>query len=450
MGAAADSGILGGALALAERNVPRYTSYPSAPHFTSAVTPEVYRAWLDELPQGARISLYIHVPFCTELCLYCGCNTRAVRRRGPVDAYAEQLIAEIKMLESLNGARLTHLHWGGGTPSILGPRWFETIAAQLATQFDLSELKEHAIELDPRRLDRPLTATLKAIGVNRASLGLQDASPHVQHAIGRIQPFEDTERVAGWLRDAGIDNLNLDLMYGLPTQSVADVARTAELACSLRPQRLALFGYAHVPWFKTHQRLIDTAALPGASERLEQAAVAAETFAGFGYQAIGLDHFALPDDELSMAAREGRLHRNFQGYTTDDADALIGVGASSIGKLPQGFIQNAPDTAGYARNIAAGRFATVKGLALTDDDRLRASIIERLMCDLVLDLDRFGGVAAFAREYEELQSLARQGLVTIDGARIAVTAAGRPYVRIAAAAFDTYLAAAQKRHSVAV
>lgn len=450
MGPASGSGKVTGALALAERNVPRYTSYPSAPHFTSAVTPDVYRAWLDALPQSSRISLYIHVPFCTELCHYCGCNTRAVRRRGPVDAYAEQLIAEIKLLESLNGARLTHLHWGGGTPSILGPHWFETIAAQLASQFDLSELKEHAIELDPRRIDRPLVATLKAIGVNRASLGLQDASPHVQRAIGRIQPFEDSERVAGWLRDAGIANLNLDLMYGLPTQTAADVARSAELACSLKPQRLALFGYAHVPWFKTHQRLIDTAALPGAGERLEQAAVAAEVFASFGYQAIGLDHFALPEDELSIAAREGRLHRNFQGYTSDDADTLIGVGASSIGKLPQGFVQNAPDTAGYARHIAAGRFATVKGLALTEDDKLRATIIERLMCDLALDLDRFGGPAAFVSEYEELKTLAAQGLITIDGARITVTTGGRPYVRIVASVFDSYLAAAQKRHSVAV
>ncbi|MBS0246993.1 MAG: oxygen-independent coproporphyrinogen III oxidase [Proteobacteria bacterium] len=450
MGQASGNGIISGALALAERNVPRYTSYPSAPHFTAAVTPDVYRDWLAALPRGARISLYIHVPFCTELCHYCGCNTRAVRRREPVDAYAEQLIAELTLLGSLNGARLTHLHWGGGTPSILGPRWFETIAAHLASQFDLSALKEHAIELDPRRIDRPLVATLKAIGVNRASLGLQDASPHVQQAIGRIQPFEDTERVASWLREAGIENLNLDLMYGLPSQTVADVARSAELACSLKPQRLALFGYAHVPWFKTHQRLIDTAALPGASERLEQAATAAEVFARFGYEAVGLDHFALPDDELSVAAREGRLHRNFQGYTTDDAEALIGVGASSIGKLPQGFVQNAPDTAGYARAIAAGHFATVKGLALSDDDNLRASIIERLMCDLALDLDRFGGTRAFVRECDELKDLAAQGLVTIDGARITVTTAGRPYIRIVASVFDSYLAATQKRHSVAV
>lgn len=454
MGSTTDTRLVSGALALAERNVPRYTSYPSAPHFSAAVDAGDYRTWLDALPHGSRLSLYIHVPFCTELCFYCGCNTRAVRRPEPVDAYAEQLIAEFKLLGSLNGAKkahkLTHLHWGGGTPSILGPHWFETIAAEIASQFDLSALKEHAIELDPRRLDPALVATLKTLGVNRASLGMQDASPHVQHAIGRVQPFEQVERAAGWLREAGIANLNLDLMYGLPKQSVADVARSAELACSLKPQRLALFGYAHVPWFKSHQRLIDTAALPGAGERLEQARVAAETFASFGYEAVGLDHFALPDDELAIAAREGRLHRNFQGYTTDDADALIGVGASSIGRLPQGFVQNAPDIAGYSRSIKAGQFATVKGLKLRDDDVLRAAIIERLMCDLALDLDLFGGVADFAAEMATLEDLAAQGLVTIDGARITVTTMGRPYVRIVASVFDAYLNAAQKRHSIAV
>lgn len=442
--------VLSGALALAERNVPRYTSYPSAPHFSASVGPAQYHAWLDVLPHGSRVSLYIHVPFCTELCHYCGCNTRAVRRVEPVDAYAEHLIAELKLIGSLNGTRLTHLHWGGGTPSILGPQWLETIAAELASQFDLSEIKEHAIELDPRRLDRSIVAALKRIGVNRASLGMQDASEHVQHAIGRVQPFELVERAATWLREAGIENLNLDLMYGLPKQSVSDVAHSAELACSLNPQRLALFGYAHVPWFKMHQRLIDTASLPGAAERLEQARVAADVFAGHGYQAVGLDHFALPEDELSIAAREGRLRRNFQGYTTDDADALIGVGASSIGKLPQGFVQNASDVAGYSRSIANGTLATVKGLTLSDDDILRAAVIERLMCDLALDLNSFGGVARFASEMTALEDLAAQGLVGIDGARVTVTEPGRPFVRIVAAVFDTYLAAAQKRHSIAV
>jgi oxygen-independent coproporphyrinogen-3 oxidase len=439
-------------LAIAERNVPRYTSYPTAPHFSDKVGPATYAEWLAALPAEATLSLYIHVPFCTDLCFYCGCHTRAVRKREPVDAYAERLIDEIKLLEGLRGRKLKHLHWGGGTPSILGPAWLETIAARLASLFDLSALKEHAIELDPRKVDHALARSLRQIGVNRASLGVQDASPEVQKLIGRIQPFELVERAADEMRAVGIAKLNVDLMYGLPGQTTREVERSAELAASLEPQRLALFGYAHVPWFKTHQRLIKPETLPGLSERLEQAQVASEALQGHGYEAIGLDHFALPEDELAVAARERRLHRNFQGYTTDAADALIGLGASSIGKLPQGFVQNAPDIGGHARAVQAGRFATVKGLALTDDDRLRAGIIERLMCDLEIDLDQFDedGETRFAGELETLGPLAEQGLIAIDGARVSVTEAGRPYVRIAAAAFDAYLPATQKRHSVAV
>jgi oxygen-independent coproporphyrinogen-3 oxidase len=441
------------ALAFAERNVPRYTSYPTAPHFTPEIGPDAYAEWLGTLPPDATLSLYIHVPFCTELCHYCGCNTRAVRRREPVESYAERLIDEIALLGTLAGRKLTHLHWGGGTPSILGPQWLETIAVRLASLFDMSALKEHAVELDPRRLDRPLVATLSRIGVTRASLGVQDASPSVQQAIGRVQPFERVVRAADWLRDAGIVDLNIDLMYGLPAQTVRHVQRSAELAASLGAQRMALFGYAHVPWFKTHQRLIDEASLPGLSERLEQAQVAADTLRSLGYQAVGLDHFGLPDDALAVAARKKQLRRNFQGYTTDEADALIPLGASAIGRLPQGFVQNAPDVTGYSRAVGTGIFPTVKGLALDDDDRLRASIIERLMCDLEIDLDLVAGngsATRLAAELDALRPLADDGLLTLDGARITISESGRPYVRIVAAAFDAYLAAGQKRHSVAV
>jgi len=436
--------------ALAERNIPRYTSYPTAPHFSAAVTPARYREWLEALPLEAHLSLYIHVPFCEELCHYCGCNTRAVRKRGPIDGYAEELLKEIALLRVLAGRKLTHLHWGGGTPSILGPRWLRAIAGTLATQFDFSGLKEHAIELDPRRIDPALVAALKAIGVTRASLGVQDTSEEVQRHIGRIQPFALVERAAGWLREAGIRDLNIDLMYGLPGQTVAHVRDSAARAAALEPQRLALFGYAHVPWFKTHQRLIDETKLPGVSERLTQAQAAADTLIAAGYAAIGLDHFALPADSLALAAREKRLRRNFQGYTVDEADALIGLGASAIGKLPQGFVQNAPDLGGYTRALAAGEFPIVKGLALSDDDRMRGAMIERLMCDLELDLGAFGGAARFAAEIDQLQPLADAGLLVRDSERIVMTPEGRPYVRIAAAAFDAWLAAGQTRHSLAV
>lgn len=437
-------------LALAERSVPRYTSYPTAPHFTGGVNAATYAEWLAVLPKTATLSAYIHVPFCVELCHYCGCTTKAARRREPVDAYAQVLRDEIGLLRGLTGRRLTHLHWGGGTPSILGAEGLASVAEQLAGVFDFSALNEHAIELDPRRTDRELVRALAALGVTRASLGVQEFTPLVQQAIGRIQPFELVKRLAGDLRAAGIGAINFDLMYGLPNQTAAHVATTAALAASLRPDRIALFGYAHVPWFKTHQRIIDTSALPGVNERLAQAAIAAQMLTRAGYVAVGLDHFALPGDELALAAKAGRLHRNFQGYTTDRADALIGFGASAIGQLPQGYVQNAPDTGSYSRAIGAGKFATVRGLALSDEDRIRAAIIERLMCDLVVDLGRYGGPDPFADEIESLSPLVDAGLVAISGNCVVITERGRPFMRIAAAAFDSYLPKSKKRHSVAV
>jgi oxygen-independent coproporphyrinogen-3 oxidase len=462
-------------LALAERNVPRYTSYPTAPHFSAAIGPSAYAAWLDSLPKSATLSLYLHVPFCTELCRYCGCTTKAVRRRAPVEAYAELLRTEIDLLSAATCARrVAHLHWGGGTPSILGADRLAALVETLTAAFDLAALQEHAIELDPRHLDAALAFALARIGVTRASLGVQDLSPHVQRAIGRVQPFEQVGQAVASLRGAGIANINIDLMYGLPRQTVGGVIRSAEFAASLKPARLALFGYAHVPWFKPHQRLIDQAALPGAVERITQMHAAAETLEECGYVPIGLDHFALPGDELSRAARTARLHRNFQGYTTDPADALIGLGASAIGRLTQGYAQNAQDVGTYARAIDAGQFATARGFELSGEDRLRARIIERLMCDLAVDLgaevrstkgnangraaptgvtqfrETQPGTLDFANELAALDELSNKGIVQRDGDRIFVTEAGRPFVRLVAAAFDAYLPKDQKRHSLAV
>lgn len=440
----------------AEQTVPRYTSYPTAPHFTGAVTADTYADWLAALPGEATISLYLHVPFCIELCHYCGCHTKAVRRPEPVAAYADVLAAEIALVaRRAGGRRAIHLHWGGGTPSTLGPDRLVDLTQRLRGAFRFADDMEHAIELDPRRIDRPLVAALAAMGVTRASLGVQDFSPHVQRAIGRIQPFGVVAEAVGLLREAGIAEINIDLMYGLPKQSLADLRRTIALADALRPQRFALFGYAHVPWFKANQRLIAESDLPDAGARLDQAEAARELFAELGYRPIGLDHFARPEDALTRAAQDGRLHRNFQGYTTDAADALIGLGASAIGRLRQGFVQNAADVGGYARSIAEGRFATVKGLAFSSDDTLRARIIERLMCDFAVDLDAVTGRRgrngdAFAEELAALAPLREEGFVAIEGHRIAMTEAGKPYVRLAAAAFDTYLKNGQARHSRAV
>lgn len=443
-------------IALAERNVPRYTSYPTAPHFTADVGPSVYASWLSALPADATLSLYIHVPYCSEICRYCGCHTKATLRPEPLDAYVEALIGEIDLVAAATAARgVVHLHWGGGTPSILGPERLARIVQRIAQHFDLSHIAEHAIELDPRQVTRPLADALAALGVTRASLGVQEFSPHVQEAIGRIQPFETVHAAADALRGAGIARINVDLMYGLPGQSIADVQATVDLVAALHPSRLALFGYAHVPWFKANQKLIDEAALPGASERIEQARAAAQRLANHGYVPVGLDHFAQADDTLAIAARAGRLRRNFQGYTTDPADALIGLGASAIGRLPQGFVQNAVDIAGYARAVTQGAFATVKGIAVSADDELRGTIIERLMCDLAVDLAALPIAAAQAAptfEYEraELDALAAAGLITIEGSRITVTEEGRPFVRLVAAAFDAYLAQNRSRHSIAV
>lgn len=443
-------------IALAERNVPRYTSYPTAPHFTADVGPSVYAAWLAAVPADAALSLYIHVPYCTEICRYCGCHTKATLRPEPLDAYVEALIGEIDLVAAATAARtVVHLHWGGGTPSILGPERLARIVQRIAQHFDLSRIAEHAIELDPRQVTRPLADALAALGVTRASLGVQEFSPHVQEAIGRIQPFETVRAAADALRSAGIARINVDLMYGLPGQSIADVQATVDLVAALHPSRLALFGYAHVPWFKANQKLIDEAALPGASERIDQARAAAQQLASHGYVPVGLDHFAQADDALAIAARAGRLRRNFQGYTTDPADALIGLGASAIGRLPQGFVQNAVDIAGYARAITQGAFATIKGIAVSADDELRGTIIERLMCDLAVDLAALPVPAAeaaptFDYERAELDALAAAGLITIEGSRITVTEEGRPFVRLVAAAFDAYLAQNRSRHSIAV
>jgi oxygen-independent coproporphyrinogen-3 oxidase len=443
--------------ALLERTVPRYTSYPTAPHFSAAVDGDSYRSWLTALPREATLSLYLHIPFCTQLCFYCGCHTKAVLRRDPVDAYARRLIEEIALVGRYAGGRkVVHLHWGGGTPSILGADWLRTIATALADTFDLGPVREHAIELDPRYLTPTLARALADIGVDRASFGVQDFNPEVQRAVGRWQPFAIVDRAVSLLADGGLDRINLDLMYGLPKQDVADVEATARHAHALRPRRLAVFGYAHVPWMKPNQRLIEETALPGAQARLMQAETVHRTLLELGYQPIGLDHYARADDELATAARSGRLHRNFQGYTVDAADVLIGLGASAIGRLPNGFVQNAPDIGGYGRAIESGRLATARGIAILASDRLRGRIIERLMCDLMVRIDEIveaDGTAAredFSDALMELAPLVDQGIVSIDGGRIAMTEKGRPLVRLVASAFDTYLSAGRARHSPAV
>ena len=444
------------ALVLAERSVPRYTSYPTAPHFSAAIGKNQARDWLAALSADASLSLYLHVPYCEAICNYCGCHTKAVRRAGPLDDYTETLLAEIALLAARTPARrVTHIHWGGGTPSLLGPDRLKRLADALATHFELGGIVEHAIELDPRTVDAPLAAGLAAMGVTRASLGVQDLNHHVQVAIGRVQPDGVVAAAVAHLRAVGIHAINLDLMYGLPEQTEADVERTARLAAALAPSRLAIFGYAHVPWFKVHQKRIDAAKLPGAAARMAQAEVARRVLCEAGYEIIGLDHFARPQDDMAIAQREGRLRRNFQGYTTDVADALLPMGVSSIGRLPQGFVANATDMGGWRRAVEAGELSINRGVAFTQQDLTRAAVIERLMCDFAVDYGALaeamlGDAAALDDAAPLLEERAGEGIAVVEGRRVSVPEAARPFVRLVAAAFDAYLASQQARHSVAV
>jgi oxygen-independent coproporphyrinogen-3 oxidase len=443
-------------LALAERSAPRYTSYPTAPHFSAEIGAREASAWLAELSPAANLSLYLHVPFCPAICSYCGCHTKALRQDAPLTAYKETLLREIELVAASTKARhVRAIHWGGGTPSMLGPSRLREVAHVLGEQFDIARDAEHAIELDPRLVDEALAEALVESGVDRVSLGVQDFNPHVQKAAGREQPYEVVERCVALLRRAGIEAINFDLMYGLPEQSVEDAIRTARLAAGLSPSRLAVFGYAHVPWFAVHQRLIDQAALAGAEERLAQAEAVRRELEAAGYESIGLDHFARPGDSLAVAARAGRLHRNFQGYTTDDADALVGLGVSSIGRLPRGYLGNIGDIGNWRRAVEAERLPISRGLAFSSEDIARGAVIERLMCDFSVD---FGATAAthgfdesaFDDAFSRLWPLVDEGLVELSGRRLRVTSRGRPFARLAAAAFDAYLETGAARHSIAV
>jgi len=442
---------------LAARPVPRYTSYPTAPHFSGDVMPEHAAAWLAALPDDSLGSLYLHVPFCRELCHYCGCHTKATRQDAPVAAYAETLADEIRLARRLIGRRLpvTTIHWGGGTPSILPADAFARLAGLIGEAFAIVEGAEHAIELDPRYVTADLARGLAAAGVGRASLGVQDLDPAVQAAIGRIQPTESVVAAVDRLRDAGIAALNFDLMFGLPHQTVDSIRRTADAVIALAPSRLAVFGYAHVPWMKTHQRQIDEAALPGTEARLALEAAIRDRLVAAGYVAVGFDHFARPDDSLAAASAEGRLKRNFQGYTTDPADVLLGFGASAISRLPQGYLQNVPAVGGWRRLVEEGRPPVARGHVFSGDDLMRAAVIERLMGDFCVDLEREAARHAvdpsvFRDDLAALAPLADKGLVAISGWRVSVPPAAHTLVRLVAAGFDAYRGSGRGRHAAAV
>lgn len=441
----------------ADVNVPRYTSYPTAAHFDTGVGEAEARIWLRDITIRDRLSLYAHIPFCESLCWYCGCHTSVPNGYGRVERYLATLRAEIDRVADLvpdNGG-VAHLHFGGGTPNYLKPADFVALTARLRQRFVFLPDAEIAVEVDPRTLDDAMIRAFQDAGVNRVSLGVQDFDSTVQALIQRDQPFELVAAAVDALRKAGLGALSFDLMYGLPGQTRESAIATARRALALMPDRFSVFGYAHVPWFKKNQRAIDEARLPDTADRLAQNdAIAAELRAA-GYDVIGFDHFALPGDPLARAARTGKLQRNFQGYTNDPADVLLGFGASAISTLPGGQVQNEPRLDDYAARIGSGGLAAVRGVALTSDDRLRAAAIERIMCDLAVDLDvlseAFGKPSgALDDALPGLQALARDGLVRLEGRRLRVLEAGRRFLRNVAYCLDARTRTAETRHSRAV
>ena len=432
--------------------MPRYTSYPTAAEFTPDVGSADQTRWLQDLDTNKAVSVYLHVPYCRELCLYCGCNTKKALRDDVIAAYRAALEREISLVgDVLPGpVRIARLHWGGGTPSILGADGLASVMNVLRRCFVFEAGFEHAIELDPRYVTVMLAASLKELGVNRVSLGVQDVNPLVQAAIGRWQPVGDVEAAVMRLRAAGIGNLNFDLIYGLPLQTVASLRKTCEIVAMLSPDRIACYGYAHMPHLKANQRRIDEKTLPGAEERIEQAEVIAEEFLRHGLLKIGIDHFARPDDSLARAAMSGRLHRNFQGYTDDGREALIGFGASSISRFRDGYVQNISDVPSYVRAISSGCLAPSRGCRLDATEKQRARTIESLMCQFQADFDLTAPDMEFSEELSLLQPLAADGLVRIDGRVVTATETGRQVVRVIAAVFDPHTGAGAARFSKAV
>jgi oxygen-independent coproporphyrinogen-3 oxidase len=443
---------------IAERRVPRYTSYPTAPHFQPQSDETCYKTWLSTIGTNAA-SLYLHVPYCQKVCWYCACNMKLAAQVEPVLTYGQHLEREIDLLAQCLSTPLqvNHIHWGGGTPTAMPMPALTSIMKRLGEKFEIHSNAEIAFELDPRTFEPEMATGLAALGTNRVSLGVQEFDDKVQRTVNRIQPYETVKQTVDSLRHAGIKNINFDLMYGLPHQAVQTLERTVDLTLELAPDRIALFGYAHVPWMAKRQRQIPEQALPNTQERFEQAEHAAQSLMAAGYIRIGLDHFAKPDDAMAQAAKAETLRRNFQGYTVDTCDTLIGLGATSISALPQGYVQNISETGAYQRAVAAGHLPVAKFCPLTAEDKLRRDIIESIMCFGKVDLPKIAKnhgktLAHFAPELTQCQVFIQQGLLKEMDGNLTLTEKGRPAMRVIAAVFDSYLdqQQTQQRHAQAV
>ncbi|WP_374633096.1 oxygen-independent coproporphyrinogen III oxidase [Paracoccus sp. (in: a-proteobacteria)] len=431
-------------LGLFDARVPRYTSYPTAPHFTPAITQGDFRNWIAAIPAGAAISLYMHVPFCRRLCWFCACRTQGTQSDDPVRAYAEVLLSELDMLRKAlaPGVKLSRLHWGGGTPTLMPAEMMRRVAGAVFDSFPLAEGAEFSVEIDPNEIDEARMDALADSGLTRASIGVQDFDPEIQKIIGREQSFEITKRAVDMIRDRGIASLNADILYGLPHQDPRRIAESVQKLLALSPDRVALYGYAHVPWMAKRQVMIPSDALPDPHGRLRLFETARELFLADGYDEIGIDHFARPGDGLAQAQKAGVLRRNFQGYTDDRAEVLIGLGASSISRFPQGYAQNAPATGAHTGKIRGGHFSTTRGHAFTLDDIWRSRMIEALMCDFEIRTDEF--IRDHGLTPERLQQIfapviARFGdMVECDASGLRIPLRGRSLTRMIAQMFDAY------------
>ena len=434
------------ALGLFDARVPRYTSYPTAPVFSTEIGEAFQAACLERLAPDEPVSVYVHIPFCERLCWFCACRTQGTRSLAPVARYVETLEAELALLAARlpAGVRMGRLHWGGGTPTILSPALIHRLSGAIRRALPPAEPFEFSVEIDPTLVDAAKIAALRAEGMSRASIGIQDFAPEVQAAIGREQSFETTRACVEMLREAGIGSLNTDLVYGLPHQSAERIADSVDKVLSLAPDRVALFGYAHVPHMSRRQNLIPADHLPGDEARFRLAALAGEKFVSAGYRAIGIDHFARPEDGLSRAAETGRLRRNFQGYTDDVCPSLIGIGASSISRFPGGYVQNAAATSAYTQRIEAGRLPGFRGHRQSPDDLLRGRAIEMLMCDFRIDQEALrAGFGAAADGLAPLHAAVAADFAPFavqDPGGLRITPPGRVLARMIARRYDAYAA----------
>ncbi|UYY57109.1 oxygen-independent coproporphyrinogen III oxidase [Sphingomonas sp. S2-65] len=433
---------------LLARPVPRYTSYPTAAEFHEQVGPEDLGAALDLIDLDDTVSLYVHIPYCREICWYCGCNTGAANRSGRLTAYLERLREEIDLVARRLGARgrIGRIAFGGGSPNAIAPVAFVGLVDQLVQRFRCQDAVL-SVEIDPRGFDADWATALADTGVTRASLGVQTFDPALQAAIGRIQPAEQILRTTELLRRAGVSSINFDLMYGLPGQSAAMLEQTLAEARALAPERLAVFGYAHVPQLIARQRRIDATALPGPAERFEQAALAYETLTGTGYRAVGFDHFAVPGDALALAAEAGTLRRNFQGFTEDQASILLGLGASAISEFPDRLLQNEKNTGRYGLAIEHQGFATARGVHRTAEDRRRGHAIVGILTAGHAELGAVAGLDAVRLRLEPFEAA---GLVGWQGTRLQLGDGALPYARAIAATLDDYRQHGPGRFSNAV